>query len=494
MGRTGELRTGHGRVLTPALMPVVDPSNLIIKPSEIKREFKESLIMTNAYFLMKKFGDGEVHEMLDYNGPIATDSGGYQILRYGEIDADPDEVVKYQDSIGSDIATILDVPTGAAASRNHALETVRATVERAERATRFRSNPETIWCAPVQGGKYLDLVAECARRMGTMDYHIHAIGSPVEFLEGYAYTDIVDLVMTAKMHLPLDRPVHLFGAGHPMVLSMLVLMGCDLFDSASYILYARDGRYLTHEKTLKLEDLAFLPCECPVCTGYSVGELKEAPTDERIRVLARHNLHVLFGEIRRIRQAIVEGRLWEYVELKCRSHPKLLEGLRRLMNYTEFIERFDPVTKPSAFDYLGSEAVRRPEVLRHRSRMRRYKPPSAETLVLLPSFEKRKVMLENLESIHVVRLVPPFGVVPEELEDFYPLGQVVVPKELDEAQINTVCESLSEYLLRYGKMYRRVLLFNDPKRWGSSLVETCSKANVRVEVIELRKFERPARR
>jgi len=488
MGRLGRLSTPHGDVTTPTLMPVINPSDVVLPPSEIRREFGADLVITNAYLTLRHFGQEAarrgVHGILNYDGPIMTDSGGYQILRYGAIDVGPKEIVSYQDAIAPDIATILDVPTGANVSRERAVETVRITIERAKQAVEIRSNPKVAWCGPVQGGKFSDLVTECATEVGKLDYPLHAIGSPVELLENYCYAEIVNLVMTAKQHLPLDRPTHLFGAGHPMVLSLATVVGCDLFDSAAYVLYARDGRYMTQNKTLHLDALTFLPCECPVCVEHSVDEIKEASPEERVKLLARHNLYVTFGELRRIRQAIIDGRLWEYVEMRCRAHPRLLDGFRRLAKYREFIERFDPVSKPSAFCYLGPESVDRPEVIRHERRLaERYVPPALPILALMPAFERRRPKVKRPEQTHLIRLIPPFGVVPEELEEVYPLGQFQVPQELDVWQIKTVVDSLSNYLQRYGERYEQILLFDDPQRWGSVLVDTCEQVAEKLKVL-----------
>ena len=471
-------------------MPVINPSDVILTPSEMRREFGAELVMTNAYLTLRHFGEEatkyKIHRILDYDGPIFTDSGGYQILRYGDIEVSPEEIVRYQDAIAPDIATILDIPTGIQATRERAAETVRVTLERARQAIQLRSNPAIIWCGPVQGGLFSDLVAESAREVGKLDYHLHAIGSPVELLEGYRYAELVDLVMTAKQNLPLQRPTHLFGAGHPMMLALAAAMGCDLFDSAAYVLYARDGRYLTSEGTLHLGELSYLPCECPVCAGSSPEKLRGAPEEERVKLLAKHNLHVTFGELRRIRQAIIEGRLWEHVQFRCRAHPRLLEGFRRLLKYKDFIERFDPVTKPSAFYYSGEESVERPEVLRHVNRLEgRYEPPPLPILAIVPALEGERLELQEPEKTHLLRLVPPFGVVPEELVEIYPLGQAQVPRELDPGQVRIAVEALSRYLQRYGDRYERVLLFNDERRWGSSLVKACGSITEKLKIIQL---------
>lgn len=490
MGRVGKLTTAHGEVTTPTLMPVIKPSDVILTPTEMKREFGAELVMTNAYLTLRRFGDEAVehgiHGILEYDGPVMMDSGGFQILRYGSVEVSPEEIVRYQDAIAPDIATILDIPTGIHTTRERAAETVRVTLERARQAVKLRSNKNVMWCGPVQGGLFSGLVAESARGIGVLDYHLHAIGSPVELLEGYRYAELVNLVMAAKRNLPLQRPVHLFGAGHPMMLALAVVMGCDLFDSAAYVLYARDGRYLTPEGTLHLKELSCFPCECPICVNTSPEKLRKTPDDERIKILAKHNLHVTFGELRRIRQAIVEGRLWEYVQLRCRAHPLLLDGLRKLLSYGDFIERFDPVTKPSAFYYSGEESSERPEVLRHARRLEeRYEPSTHPILAIIPSLKGKPHGLKESEKTHIIRLVHPFGVVPEELREVYPLRQVQAPEKLNHGEIKTIAETLYQYLQRHGDLYKQILLFNDERRWGDLLVKTCGPVKEKLKVIQL---------
>jgi 7-cyano-7-deazaguanine tRNA-ribosyltransferase len=469
-------------------MPVINPVDIFLPPKEMKKDFGAEMVITNAYLTLRHFREkaieSKIHRLIGFDGSIMTDSGGYQILRYGDVEVSPEEIIKYQDGIAPDIATILDIPTGIHATREQAEETVRVTLERARQSTSLRSNPDVMWCGPVQGGLFTDLVATSAREMGKLDFQTHAIGSPVELLEDYRYSQLVDLVMAAKQNLPPDRPVHLFGAGHPMMFSLAVVMGCDLFDSAAYVLYARDGRYITLEGTLRLEELSWFPCECPVCVGTSPEELRELPPGQQVELLSRHNLHVSFGELRRIRQAIVEGRLWEHVQTVCRCHPRLLDGFRRLLSYSNFIERFDPVTKPSAFYYSGEESVDRPEVVRHKKRMQRYEPPALQTLAILSSFDGFPSELENPEKTHLVRLVAPFGVVPEELDEIYPLWQSEIPKELDQLEVETVARTLSEYLEKNSGHYQSIVLFNDPGKWGDALVKACQPVKGKLKVVE----------
>jgi 7-cyano-7-deazaguanine tRNA-ribosyltransferase len=491
LARVGKLYTAHGTVTTPTLMPVINPADVFLTPTEMNRESGTELVITNAYLILRRYGEEGVkrgvHEILDYKGPIFTDSGGYQILRYGGIDVSPGEMIKYQDGISPDVATILDIPTGIGVSRERAEETVRVTLERAKQAVRLRSNPNVMWCGPVQGGLFLDLVKTSAREIGKLDFQIHAVGSPVELMEDYRYAELVDLVITAKQNLPLDRPVHLFGAGHPMMLALGVAMGSDLFDSAAYALYARDERYMTVHGTLKLKELSCFPCECPVCVSASPDEVRKLTPAKKMKFLARHNLHVTFGEIRRIRQAIVEGRFWEHLELRCGAHPRLLDGFRRLLKYKEFIERFDPVTKPSAFFHIGSGSVERPEVFRYISRLERYDRPQLPILALVP-VPNKEIKLEEPEKTHLVRILPPFGAVPEELDEVYPLRQLVVPKELAQSEMKMTVKALEMYLEKHGAEYERVILYDDEEVWGTMLVDACRSVRKKLRVVQKRRI------
>ena len=204
-----------------------------------------------------------------------------------------------------------------------------------------------------------------------MDFQLHPIGAVVPLMESYQYSTLLDVVMASVEHLPDSRPRHLMGAGHPMLFSFAVALGCDLFDSAAYILYAQDDRLLMPEGTYKLENLVEMPCSCPVCTGYSPDDLRQMKKDDRAKLLAQHNLYVSFAEMRQIRQALADGSLWELMERRGRNHPYLLDAVRKLKNYTPELETYDPPYKKSAFFYSGPESLNRPEVYRHLMRLER---------------------------------------------------------------------------------------------------------------------------
>ena len=180
---------------------------------------------------------------------------------------------------------------------------------------------------PVQGGLFGDLRTKMAEEVSQLDAQLHPIGGVVPLMENYRYRDLVEVILAAKRGLAPGRPVHLFGAGHPFVLPVAILLGCDLFDSSSYIKFARAGRMLTPYGTVDLDDLEYPVCGCPVCDQVPPQNMKRKKKEERIRLIAEHNLYVLSNELDRCRQAILDGTLWELVEQRCRAQPYLAEVL-----------------------------------------------------------------------------------------------------------------------------------------------------------------------
>jgi 7-cyano-7-deazaguanine tRNA-ribosyltransferase len=269
--------------------------------------------------------------------------------------------------------------------------------------------------------------------MARLPFDLYALGSPVEFLENYDFPVVTQMILAAKGQLPIDRPLHLFGAGHPLILPLAVALGCDLFDSASYLLYARDGRYMTPWGTEHLAALSVLPCSCRVCSRYTAQELGHLPDPERKTELARHNLAVLAAELRMISHAIESGRMWELVGMKARAHPRLWAVYRTLHQHVDYFEDGTPVLKPRALFLSCPEDLGRPEVSRHFARLRDLgNDGGARTLVLMQHHPERVVLLgqriKKLVGAAAERyawLSAAFGIIPLELADLYPLAQHV---------------------------------------------------------------------
>ncbi len=289
LARIGKLKTKTCTVETPLLFPVINPSIQPITPKKLKEEFGFEAVITNAYILRKRYQNKPIeeglHKFLGFDGAIMTDSGAYQILVYGGVEVNQAEIVDYQERIGSDIATILDIPTGWNVTKEHATKTVAETLKRAKAFFKTKTREDILWVGPVQGGRHLDLVAKSAVAMSKLPFQIHALGSPTEVMESYRFDVLADMIMTAKKNLPIERPLHLFGAGHPAMFSLAVALGCDLFDSAAYALYARENRYMTENGTWRLNELDYFPCQCPKCSGNSPKDVLKQSAKEREIIL-----------------------------------------------------------------------------------------------------------------------------------------------------------------------------------------------------------------
>jgi len=462
LGRIGRIDTKSGRIETPHLLPVVNPLIQPISSREILTIFKCNAIITNAYLVRKNFRDEAlaqgIHRLLRYDGVVVTDSGAYQILEYGHVDVEPEEIVRFQEAIGTDIGVILDIPTGWSKKKSVAEYSVRETIRRADLSLKLLTRSDILWEGPIQGGVFLDLVARSAREMSRRPFDIYSLGSPTPIMERYMFDRLVDMIMTAKMILPLSKPLHLFGAGHPMMLALATALGCDLFDSASYAIFARQGRYLTETGTLKLSEIEYFPCSCPICQTHTPAEVKMSDRATIERKLAEHNLHVCLEEIKRVKQAILEGRLWELLETRARSHPSLLQALSTVKKYGHFIEKHTPTTKPRGLFYVGPCGLYRPELLRHRIRMTENysRPRGATILVLLPfnrgilrASDQQSPGLEKLltdSKVHVCLYGTPYSLIPIEISDVYPLAQTEFSDSMDSETEKYALDQIRKYV------------------------------------------------
>ncbi|MEM4700254.1 MAG: tRNA guanosine(15) transglycosylase TgtA [Candidatus Nezhaarchaeales archaeon] len=497
LGRVGELRTRRGRLETPALLPVVNPSKQLISPREL-REMGFEAITTNAYLLMKSMREElltkGLHKALGFEGIIMTDSGAYQLLVYGRVDVSPDEIVDFQVKIGSDIAVILDVPTGYPAARSRAEFTVEETLRRAKGLFELERG-ESLWVGPIQGGTWLDLVSSCAREMAKLPFDLYALGSPTKIMEQYMFDVLTDMIIAAKLHLPPGKPFHLFGAGHPMMLPLAVGLGCDTFDSASYALYARQGRYMLETGTLRIEDLDYLPCSCPVCSRLTAKELREMPKPEAEGMLAKHNLYICLAELKKVKQAIKEGRLWDLIEARGAQHPSMTSALRKMASLAPLLEKGTPISKPRGLLLPSPLSTLRPEVHRFRKRVVERLPFNRPVLLLIPpppttpfsrskavkAFLKRLFsLLDNgLDLVDICIYATPLGVVPLELDETYPASQHIPAKVLKEELEEASAAQVASIIDRGG--FKLVVYLHDPSLKGlvyTYALKSCLKKGV----------------
>ncbi|WNY25925.1 tRNA guanosine(15) transglycosylase TgtA [Methanolapillus millepedarum] len=449
-GRIGRLKTPHGVVETPTVMPVINPNLRIIDPSEM-RNFGAEILITNSYIIYNKpelrekaIADG-LHALLGFDGPIMTDSGSFQLSVYGEINVENAEIISFEQQIGTDIGVPLDIPTGPDVSYEKALAEMTTTHERLKEAreiveqTRIgaqsgekKRGDDMMLAGPIQGSTHIDLREKSAAYLSDLDFDVYPIGAVVPLMEAYRYRELVDIIVAAKKNLNPVAPVHLFGAGHPMMFALAVALGCDLFDSAAYALYAKGGRYITVNGTYQVDRLKYLPCSCPVCVAHTADSLRKAPNLEEL--LARHNLYVTFEEIRQIKQAIADGKLMELVELRCHSHPQMLGALDAVFSHSDWLEQHDPAAKSTFFE-CSAVSANRPEVLRYEMRLDRF---NLFGTALIRSYPSQK----DKEYDNILTFKPPFGAYPVELDENYPFNaevrDVAGPESLKKAIENTI--------------------------------------------------------
>ncbi len=463
LARLGVIETKQGKVSTPNLAPVIHPLIQDISATQMREMFGAEIVMTNSYTLWRSDSksvavEKGLHSLLNFDGPIMTDSGAFQSHVYGDVETTNADIVAYQRDIGSDFGTVLDVFSEPEHKYEKAEGDVVETLKRTRDAVDVKGEMNLI--GAVQGGLFPELRRRCAHELSKIDVAIQAIGGVVPLMEAYRFSDLVNVVLSSKSCLRPDRPVHLFGAGHPMVFALASLMGCDLFDSSSYDKYARAGRMMFTDGTRHIEELESLPCDCPACSSHSVDDFRKDRT-----LISRHNLYESFREIRTMRNAIKTGELWELVERRCHCHPSLLDALKELVHHYDYLERFEPPTRPGAFFYVGPESIHRPGIRRlRRLLVERYSPPLKETLVVFPEGsrpyrQKRrreiKVVLKRRDAHFVIKST--LGPVPIELDDFFPFSQSVVPERMDTEALEASEAFIQQFVRHHG--YEKVVVW-----------------------------------
>jgi len=439
-GRIVILHTNHGKIETPAFVPVIHPVKQKI-PAKKLREMGFDLVITNAYITLKRYGDEAIrqgiHKIIDYDGAIMTDSGGYQVLEYGDIDVDYKKIADFEKGIKTDIAIPLDRPTGLGLSKKKAIEYVQHTLRVSKETLDTRDDNGQIWVGPIQGSEHSDLVKKSTKALIDSGFQMLALGSPVEFMESYEYKLLAKMIMTAKKNIPDSIPLHLFGAGHPLTIPLAVSLGCDTFDSASYMLYAKHDRYIMEDGTAHISEVAYFSCNCEICTRIKPKEMSSLDKEERTNKIALHNLYAIKAEVDRVKEAIHEGRLWEYTIRKARAHPKLFESIPVFTKNTSFFTETTPRYKDNAVFLFSKEDQFRPEVLRFHLLVRKFRTKK-KTLVIVPDGGVRpfyasseynnlkKKFTTKLDDVQFCQYNPYLGIIPVELSDVYPAAHYVI--------------------------------------------------------------------
>jgi len=438
-GRIGILHTNHGKIETPAYVPVIHPIKQSIPANDL-RKLGFDLVITNAYITKNHFGQDAIkrgiHDVIDFDGAVMTDSGGYQVLKYGGVRVTASEMAEFETEIKADIAIPLDKPTGYGLTKIKAKSFVDHTLKISKETLKQSSKNGQIWVGPIQGGEHFDLVRRSTRTLLNYGFKMLALGSPVEFMESYKFSLLAKMIISAKSQMPTSIPLHLFGAGHPLTIPFAIALGCDTFDSASYMLYAKKGRYMTEDRTRHLSEITNFSCNCKICSKFTPKELFMLEDSEKINSLALHNLISIKSEVERVKGAIHEGRLWEYVMKKARAHPKLFEVIQVFTSNSKFFIETTPKFKDKAIFLFSKEDQFRPEVLRYHNIIRKFrtrkkllvlsKDTQLKPAYLSPEHLKIKKLFKDSESVQFCFYNPYLGLIPLEISDIFPAAHNVI--------------------------------------------------------------------
>ena len=482
LGRIGKLTLNDKRMVTPNLFPVVHPYKNIISTSELKK-IGAQCVFTNAYIIYQNIDLREnvlrkgVHQHLKYDGIIATDSGAFQKYFYNKsrLEINAEEIERFQEDIGSDFSVILDEPVQPDDDYETTKIKINTTIQRAKDNIDRRKRASSYWFGPIHGAKFPDLLKTCTVEMSKLDFGVFAIGGLVKLFLNYRFEIVIKALLCVKQNIVPNKPVHMFGLGLPQFFSLAVACGCDLMDSAAYILFARENRYFTLSTgTRKLEELDEFPCHCPICCEYVPKEMQKFDDVIRTKLIAKHNLYLSFSELRTIRQAIKEGNLWELVEQRIRNHPNLVNAANLIKSNLPFFEVHEKLYKSHGRLYSSPESINRPLFHRYDLRLRNnYRvPKEAKFLILLPELdvkgEKSPTIRAWFEEIDNNLIIPRellhtsfvstfYGIIPLELINTFPMGQyesIDIP-EIDDIVKKTMIQKILTFFEMHGQHYDR---------------------------------------
>ncbi len=337
--RVGVLSTPHGDIPTPVFMPVGTQATVkTMTPHELK-SLGVHIVLSNTYHLYLRPGAdliaelGGLHAFMAWDGPILTDSGGFQVFSLAhmrKVDEDgvtfrshidgslhrftPEVVVRMQELLGSDIIMPLDIcPTPD--DREEVAEAIRLTNRWAVRAKEAHTRTDQALFGIVQGGIFPDLRAEAAHFLVSLDFPGYAIGG---LSVGETKEQMYATLEATVPHLPSDRPRYLMGVGTPEDILEAVARGIDMFDCVLPTRVARNGGLLTHEGRLNIRNARFARdpepiesgCTCYTCQHFSRAYLRHLFKAEEIlgpRLATIHNLHFMLRLMEQVRAAIRAG-------------------------------------------------------------------------------------------------------------------------------------------------------------------------------------------
>jgi queuine tRNA-ribosyltransferase len=340
--RLGRIVTPHGQFTTPVFMPVGTQASVKTVTPEELLDCQVEIVLANTYHLYLRpthtlIRDlGGLHHFMHWQRPILTDSGGFQVYSLAGLRKlseegvlfqshlngsrhmlTPEKAVEIQQTLGSDIAMVLDECVPYPASYDYALASQELTTRWARRAKAAHRCPEQALFGIVQGGMYADLREKSAQELGELDFDGYALGG---FSVGETKQLMGDLIERTAACLPVEKPRYLMGVGTPADLLRCVKLGVDMFDCVMPTRNARNGCLFTRQGRLIIKNARYAQdirpidaqCGCYTCQHYSRAYLRHLFVSEEIlglRLNTIHNLHYYTDIIHMIRAAIEGGRL-----------------------------------------------------------------------------------------------------------------------------------------------------------------------------------------
>ena len=342
--RHGRVVTAHGAIETPAFMPLGTQGSVkAVSPREL-RELDAQIILGNTYHLFVRPGldvvkhFGGLHNFMSWDGPILTDSGGYQIFSLAKLRKITEEGVEFQNhvdgarafispeiameiqtALDSDIAMVLDECVPYPCEYDYAAKSAQLTAQWAKRckavvAHRVAATNQLLF-GIIQGGTFENLRRESAQAIVELDFDGYAIGG---VSVGEPEEEMMRAVESAEPFLPTEKPRYAMGLGTPPQMLEMIARGMDMFDCVLPTRLARNGTAFTATGTLNLKNAEFAMdkrpieenCTCSACREFSRGYMRHLIKAEEIlglRLITVHNLHFYLNLMSRARTEIERG-------------------------------------------------------------------------------------------------------------------------------------------------------------------------------------------
>jgi queuine tRNA-ribosyltransferase len=343
--RGGRVETGHGSFDTPVFMPVGTQATVKAVTHEHLKEIGASIILANAYHLALRPGEsliaesGGLHRFMNWDRPILTDSGGYQIFSLAQtakitdegaafqshIDGSrvfitPERSIEIQEKLGADIIMALDECVGFPCEKDRAASAMRRSLAWAERCLRARTRKECSLFAITQGGVHADLRKECTETLARMPFDGYALGG---LSVGEEWGQTLEVLALSDGLLPREKPRYLMGVGLPENILDAVEQGMDMFDCVLPTRNARNGEAFTRNGRIKIRNEKYKhdgaplekDCDCYACRNFSRAYLRHLFVAEEIlglTLMTLHNLRFYMRLMDGIRAAISAGKFQEF--------------------------------------------------------------------------------------------------------------------------------------------------------------------------------------